>query len=375
MSGWGFIWQSQDRRESLVKIVFFGLSLSSAWGNGHATTYRALLRALHARRHQIVFFERDFEWYASNRDLPEPSFCTLEVYKTWESARSKIRQELREADVAVVGSYFPDGIAALNEILDSRVAVKAFYDIDTPITVSHLRNGGASYVTKEQLTHIDLYFSFTGGPLLAGIETELRIRKAVPLYCSFDPDLYYPGISCNRYHCDLSYMGTYAPDRQTKLEQLFRQTALASPDRTFYLAGAQYPQTFWLPENVRHILHVSPNDHAEFYSASRITLNLTRQEMVKAGYSPSVRLFEAAACGSAIISDLWPGLDTFFIPGDEILVAQTTEHVQSYLQDFSPEELASIGRRARERALADHHPARRAEQFERAIAYLPATVF
>lgn len=350
--------------------MFFGLAISSAWGNGHATTYRALIKALHARGHEVIFFERNTEWYASNRDLPEPPFCKLELFDSWPRATRKVRKYLGEADVAVVGSYFPDGIAAVDEVLDSRVPVKAFYDIDTPITAAKLRNGGTSYVRKNQLAGFDLYFSFTGGPLLDVLETDFGIRKAIALYCSFDPDRYRPCAGSRRFQCDLSYMGTYAPDRQEKLDSLLRRPAMALPHRTFRLAGPQYPSTFKLPRNVHRILHVNPRQHANFYCSSRITLNLTRQEMVNAGYSPSVRLFEAAACGSAIVSDYWPGLENFFEPEQEILVAETTEQVKAYLDEMDPDQLATIGRRARERALDEHHPEKRAEQFENAILSL-----
>jgi spore maturation protein CgeB len=351
-----------------VKILFFGLSISSAWGNGHATTYRALIRALQERGHRVVFFERNAEWYASNRDLPEPPFCTLQVFESWDTIKAQVRKELQDADVAVVGSYFPDGIAAGDEVLDSRVPVKAFYDIDTPITAAKLRNGGTSYLRRDQLRGFDVYFSFTGGPFLEDFESRFGVRKAVPLYCSFDPHLYRPRTSTKRFRCDLSYMGTYAPDRQAKLDCFLRQPAMAMPERKFLLAGPQYPADFKLPRNVRRTLHVAPDHHAEFYCSSRITLNLTRQDMVNAGYSPSVRLFEAAACGAAIVSDAWAGLESFFVPGEEILVTHSTEQMKGYMEEMSPTELESLGRNARERAMLEHHPWKRAEQFENAIA-------
>jgi spore maturation protein CgeB len=347
-----------------MTIVFFGLSISSAWGNGHATTYRALVKALHRRGHRIVFFERDVEWYASNRDLPEPSFCILKLYQSWDEILPEVRKALRDADVAVVGSYFPDGIAALDEILASEVPVKSFYDIDTPITVAKLRNGGPGYLRKDQLARLDAYFSFTGGVLLQELKREFGVRRPLPLYCSFDPELYRPVHRSERFRCDVSYMGTYAADRQGKVDSFFRQPAMSLPKHAFVLAGAQYPPEFRLPANVRRVPHVSPNEHAEFYSSSLVTLNLTREEMATVGYSPSVRLFEAAACGSAIISDCWAGLDEFFEPGEQILLAATTEDVNSYLGDLTPGDFAKIGRRARERALEEHHPDKRAEQFE-----------
>ena len=347
-----------------MKLVIFGLSITSAWGNGHATTFRALARALHARGHRIVFFERDQEWYASNRDLPEPEFCDVRIFDDWHQSLPLIRRELRDCDVAVVGSYFLDGIQATQELVEAGVPVKAFYDIDTPITVSQLRRGDADYLRADQVPTFDLYLSFTGGTLLRELETSFGARRAVPLYCSFDPQQYYPRGNFRRYACDLSYMGTYAPDRQPKLDELFFQPARELPDLKFLLAGSQYPPRMRLPKNVRHIRHLSPRWHSHLYSSSRLVLNLTRQEMVSAGYSPSVRLFEAAACGASIVSDKWPGLDSFFVPGKEILLADKSQDVIGYLRHAHAAQLKSIGEQARARVLAEHTAHHRAEQFE-----------
>lgn len=346
-----------------MKLVIFGLSITSAWGNGHATTYRALTRALHSRGHKIVFFERNQEWYAGNRDLPEPPFCDVHLYEKWQEVLPSVRKNLRDCDVAIVGSYFPDGIDATQELIDADVPVKAFYDIDTPITVSQLRRGGAEYLRAHQVAAFDLYFSFTGGPLLRELETKFGAQRAVPLFCSFDPDQYFSRGISSRYACDLSYMGTYASDRQPKLETLFCTPARNLPDSKFLLAGAQYPSRARWPDNVRLITHLSPQWHAHLYSSSRFVLNLTRQEMVAAGYSPSVRLFEAAACGSVIVSDNWSGLETFFAPGEEILLADNSDDVVSYLKGDQA-QFAEVGRRAQQRVLAEHTSRHRAEQFE-----------
>ena len=295
-----------------MKIVICGLSITSSWGNGHATTYRALARALRARGHEIIFFERELEWYASNRDMPEPPFCRVHIYDRWEDVLPLLRRELNDSDVAVIGSFFSDGAKAVDEVLDSQAGVKAFYDIDTPITIAKLRQGDCEYLRRDQVPGFDLYFSFTGGPLLSEIESRFGARRAVPLYCSFDPDRYRFCEPDLRYKCDLSYMGTYAADRQAKLEELFFAPARTLRNKEFLLAGPQYPPEMALPQNVRRIIHLEPEFHAHFYCSSRFTLNLTRRDMVEAGYSPSVRLFEAAGCGAAIISDSWPGLETFF---------------------------------------------------------------
>ena len=350
-----------------MKIVIFGLSITSSWGNGHATTFRALARALHQRGHSIVFFEKDVEWYSSNRDLPSPEFCELHIYENWRDAVATARRHLRDCDVAMVGSYFPDSMAAINEVFDSPARVKTFYDIDTPITIARLREGSADYLRLDQLPGFDIYFSFTGGPLLREIEDRFHARMVAPLYCSFDPDKYHRFPTNARFACELSYMGTYAPDRQPKIEQLLCDPARALPERKFMVAGPQYPRKVRWPKNVRHMNHLNPRWHAHFYSSSRFTLNVTRRDMVQAGYSPSVRLFEAAACGAAIVSDNWPGLDTFFTPGREILLPVSASDVVRYVTEMSDDEARAIGDAAQQRVLAEHTSAIRAEQFERAV--------
>ena len=351
-----------------MKIVVFGLSITSAWGNGHATTFRALLSALHSRGHEIVFYEKNVEWYASNRDLPNPAFCKLRLYENWPEIATEVRRELAASDIGLVGSYFPDGIVAIEALLESRIPVKAFYDIDTPITVSRLRTDGATeYLKSFQISGFDIYFSFTGGPMLQEIEQSFGAPAAVPLYCSFDPSAYRRFAVNQRFACDLSYMGTYAPDRQAKLEEFLIHPARESTGRSFIVAGPQYPKSIVWPKNVRRIKHLNPRWHARFYSSSRLTLNITRREMVIAGYSPSVRLFEAAACGAAIASDNWPGLDTFLRPGKEILLPVDGKDVVRYLT-LSDAELRAIGSAAQERVLNEHTSDIRAQQFENAVS-------
>ena len=353
-----------------MNILIFGLSITSSWGNGHATTFRALAKALHQRKHRIVFFEKDQEWYASNRDLPNPEFCDVRLFDDWMDTLPAVRRELQNCDVAVVGSYFPDGIVASQEVLESNTPVKAFYDIDTPITIANLRGGGTNYLQCQQVRGFDLYFSFTGGPVLEELQSEFGAPRAVPLYCSFDPEQYFPRGVYRRYRCDLNYMGTYAADRQEKVQELFSVPAGRLPHMKFLLAGPQYPSKLKWPNNVRRIKHLSPRWHPHFYSSSRLTLNLTRRDMVAAGFSPSVRLFEAAACGATIVSDQWPGLDTFFRPGEEILLAQESTQMLDFLNHTDEAEIRRVGDRVRERVLAEHTSIRRAEEFEKQIAHV-----
>ena len=351
-----------------MKIVIFGLSISSAWGNGHATTFRALCKSLHGRGHEVVFFEHNAEWYEHNRDLPEPPFCALKIFEDWNEILPTVRAELASADVAVVGSYFPDGIAALDEVFDSSVSVKAFYDIDTPITVAALRRDGRTdYLLRRHLPELDIYFSFTGGPMLKELETRFGVPMAVPLYCSVDPQEYYERPSSPEFQCDLSYLGTYAPDRQPKIQELLCEPAARLRKKRFIVAGPQYPKAIEWPDNVERIIHLNPRYHADLYCSSRLVLNVTRRHMVMVGYSPSVRLFEAAACGATMISDNWAGLEQFFLPGKEILLPQNADDVCRYLTEADSCQLGRIGQAARERVLTGHTNDIRAHEFEKAV--------
>jgi spore maturation protein CgeB len=355
-------------RSLTLKIVIFGLSITSSWGNGHATTYRALTRALHRRGHSVLFFERDLEWYASNRDMPEPPFCRVQLYDHWSEVLPTARKELADADLAVVGSYFPDGIAAAYTVLDSRAEVKAFYDIDTPITASRLRSDDCEYLRRDQASRFDLYFSFTGGSLLQQLESEFQVRKALPLYCSFDAYRCDRDCAEPRFSCDLSYMGTYAADRQEKLGKLLCAAAQRLKNHRFLVAGPQYPAQLVWPDNVKTIVHLEPRFHSPFYRSSRMTLNLTRKEMVDAGYSPSVRLFEAAGCGTPILSDYWKGIETFFAPENEIAIVRSTDEVVQYLTQAEEGHIREMGRRAQERVMSEHTSDHRAIQLEQYLS-------
>ncbi|WP_022681698.1 CgeB family protein [Sphingobium bisphenolivorans] len=343
-----------------MKLVVLGLSLSSSWGNGHATTYRALLSAFAARGHDILFLERDVPWYANSRDMPDPNFCKLAFYADLESL-AQWRDEIAGADAVIVGSYVPDGVG-VGELVQSWARnVTAFYDIDTPVTLSLLESGQHDYISPALMPGYDLYLSFTGGPTLRLIEERYGAPAARALYCAVDTDHYRPVATEKRW--DLSYLGTYSADRQPTLERLLIEPARRMPDKCFVVAGPQYPADIDWPENVERIDHLPPADHPAFYCASRYTLNVTRADMIAAGWSPSVRLFEAAACGTPILTDIWPGLEEVFEPGREIAFAPGTDAVVAALG----QDGAAMGHAARARVLAEHSGARRAELLEQLI--------
>ncbi|MGY2050033.1 CgeB family protein [Methylobacterium sp. JK268] len=350
-----------------LDIVVLGLSLSSSWGNGHATTYRALLKALAARGHRISFLERDVPWYAAHRDLADPAYCDLVLYRDLAALRD-LRPLLLRADAAIVGSYVPEGVAvgewAIAAMREGG-GVAGFYDIDTPVTLAKLARGDHEYLTPDLIAAYDLYLSFTGGPVLARLERDFGAPRARALYCSVDPALYGPTGAVPAY--DLTYLGTYSPDRQPTLERLLIEPARRAPQLRFMVAGPQYPDTIAWPDNVERRDHVGPADHAAFYGLSRWTLNVTRADMRAAGHSPSVRLFEAAACGTPIISDDWPGLDAVLTPGREIVVAEGPEAVLRALTQMPEAERAALAEAARRRVLGAHTAAHRAAELEAAL--------
>jgi spore maturation protein CgeB len=349
-----------------VKLVVFGLSLSSSWGNGHATTYRSLLRAFQARGHEITFFEWDAPWYGgANRDLPDPEFASLVLYANWSEIRSSALAESRDADAVVVGSYVHHGVELIDDLAAGGVAPLFFYDIDTPVTVTALRRGGAEYLRPDQVPLFDRYLSFTGGPFLRNVlEREFGARAADPLYCSVDPERYRRTEIDLDLAVDLGYMGTFAPDRQPVLERFLIDVARRLPQRSFIVAGPQYPQEIEWPSNVRHLSHLPPARHAAFYSSAAWQLNATRADMVAAGWSPSVRLFEAGAVGAPVISDFWAGIDELFQRGSEIALPESTEQVIDLIETTSEEKRRAMGEAFQGRILTEHTADRRAEELE-----------
>jgi spore maturation protein CgeB len=256
----------------------------------------------------------------------------------------------------------PDGRWIGEFVTERATGLTAFYDIDTPITLANLQRDECTYLSCSLIARYQLYLSFTGGPTLKLLETQFHSPKARAFYCSVDPGLYY--VDNCRKKWVLGYLGTYSQDRQSSLNDLLLEPARALPNERFIVAGPQYPRGIRWPKNVERVNHLNPSHHRTFYNQQRFTLNITRTDMKRAGYSPSVRLFEAAACGTAIISDAWPGLETFFESGREILLAHSTEDTLRIFSEISDEECATIGRRARKRILARHTSAHRAAELE-----------
>jgi spore maturation protein CgeB len=341
-------------------VVILGLAITSSWGNGHATTYRSLVKGLHQRGLRVLFLERDQPWYADNRDARRSPYCEVQLYWSLDDLRRRLASRIQSAGAVIVGSYVQDGRDVCDWVLENARGVRAFYDIDTPVTLGRLSTDECEYLRADQIPQFDLMLSFTGGPILQQLEQQYGARRAAALYCSVDVDVYRPQPIAQ--DIDLGYMGTYSADRQPGLEMLLNAPARQLASRNFLVVGAQYPRRLEWPRNVQRIDHLPPAQHARFYSRQRYTLNVTRSDMRRAGHSPSVRLFEAAACGVPIISDEWPGIEEVLAPGSEILIARRADDVIHCLQHLTADDRRRIARAARERVLESHSGAQRASE-------------
>lgn len=355
-----------------MKIVTLGLSISSSWGNGHASTYRSLYKGLIERGHELYFLEKDVPWYANYRDFSETEDYELRFYSTFKNLKDQFESILASADMVIVGSYVPDGVQVIDWVMKHANGIKAFYDIDTPVTLEKLHQYQFEYIRPEQIPLFDLYLSFSGGKTLDILENEYNAKAAKAFYCSFDPELYFP-TKCEEKWL-LGYLGTYSFDRQPGVDQLLIQPSKIYPEN-YVVAGPSYPDRIKWPDNVERIEHLAPSKHCKFYCQQRFTLNVTRKAMKALGHSPSVRLFEAAACGTAIISDWWEGLDELFIPGEEIITAHTTKDVIETFDDYDEDRATRIGLKARQKVISEHSGYARAGQLEEYVhelAKIPA---
>jgi spore maturation protein CgeB len=351
-----------------MKLVIFGLTISSSWGNGHATLWRGLCRALAAARHQVVFFEHDTAYYRNTRDLFSLESGELVLYESWQDIQGRARAELRDADAAIVTSYCPDAVAASQLLLDASRPLRVFYDLDTPVTLASLEHGERpAYLPERGLGDFDLVLSFTGGSALSLLRERLGARRVAPLYGHVDPFVHHPVAPEQRFQAELSYLGTYSADRQAHVEELLLAPARALPERRFVLGGSMYPDTASFPTNLLHHTHVPPGEHAAFFCSSRLTLNVTRDTMARLGHCPSGRLFEAAACGAPVLSDWFEGLELFFEPASEIEVVKSRDDVLAALS-MSDRELSMRAARARERVLSEHTAQCRAFELEQLLA-------
>lgn len=353
------------RGEGQLHIVIFGLTVSSSWGNGHATLWRGLLHAMSRRRYRVTFYERDVSYYSTTRDgWQPPPGVTLRFYGSLSDIRTEAMLTLDSADIGLVTSYCPNGPEVARLVLDSRAALRVFYDLDTPVTLDMLGKGApVEYLPEDGLSAFDLVLSYTGGRAIDELQDRLGARVVAPLYGWVDPQTHTRVSPREEFRSCLSYLGTYAADRQTMLEELFVTPARQLSDQRFLIGGAQYPEAFPWSNNIFFVRHMPPVLHPAFFSSSRATLNVTRKAMASYGFCPSGRIFEAAACATPLISDSWAGLDNFLTPGVEILTASAHEDVLEALS-LCDYELERIGLAARERVISHHTAEHRLAEFE-----------
>jgi len=311
-----------------------------------------------------VFYEKDVEYYSLRRDFSSCDFCELVLYSDWDEVHERALRDASDSDVVMTASYFPEGARINDELLALPFPLHVFYDLDTPVTLSNLESSDLQYLRRDQIPRFDLVLSWTAGKSLDELRNRWRARLVKPLFGCVDPDVYSRVEQFAEFSCDLSYMGTYAADRQQKVDDLFLEPARRRGDLAFLLAGALYPWHWQWPANVRRFDHVAPQQHPALYSSSRMTLNITREDMANCGWCPSGRFFEAAACGTPILSDWWEGLNHFFSPGEEILVVRNSEDVMRALAT-ADEDLRQMASRARERTLSENTGDHRAEELER----------
>jgi spore maturation protein CgeB len=344
-----------------MKIVFIGLTISSSWGNGHATTYRALLNELAGLGHEVYFLEHDKPYYARARDLLSGHNYTLCLYKSIEELNHNYYELVKTCDLLVIGSYVSQGTEVIDWALANVKNACAFYDIDTPVTLAKMANKDYEYLHPTQIAGFDFYLSFSGGKALDILREKYKAKRALPLYCSVDPSVYQPLNIPKEWL--LGYLGTYSDDRQDNLDMLLLKPAeQLLGTHSFAVAGPGFTTADSWMDNVDYIDHLPPDRHVWFYNRQVATVNVTRKAMRDLGHSPSIRLFEAASCGIPIISDWWEGLSDFFEIGKEIFVCNSTQEVLQLLESMTEEEFQRVGHAARQRVIRDHTASHRAVQ-------------
>ena len=349
-----------------MNIAFFISSLLSAYWNGAATYYRGLIKALHNRGHNITVYEPDAYDRQLHRDLEHPSWARVVVYENDEdSALHALEAARRHADMIVKAS----GIGVFDELLEAAVTeIKTpqnyvvYCDVDAPATLERVANNPEDPF-RELIPRYDFIFTYGGGPPVVRGYESLGARLCVPIYNGLDPETHHPVAPDPRFEADLGFLGHRLPDREARVEQFFLSTAEQLPDRKFLLGGIGW-DTKQLPPNVKNLGHVYTSDHNSFNCTPRAVLNISRASMARYGFSPATRVFEAAGAAACLITDAWQGIEKFFEPGEEILVAHSGDEVAAHLVDLTPERAREIGQGAYQRVLAQHTYAQRAAKLD-----------
>ncbi|HWD00710.1 MAG TPA: glycosyltransferase [Candidatus Sulfopaludibacter sp.] len=351
-----------------MQIAFFGSSLVSAYWNGAATYYRGIVRALHGRGHHVTFFEPDAYNRQQHRDMADPPWATVVVYEATEQGVRRALDQARGADMIVKAS----GVGVFDEFLEAAVAdlkcearTVVFWDVDAPATLDRVHANSADRFLA-LIPQYDVIFTYGGGVPVMAAYRALGARECVPIYNALDPETHFPVAPDARYEGDLAFLGNRLPDREKRVEDFFLAAAAQLPERRFLLGGAGWDGKP-MPPNVRYLNHVYTCDHNALNSTARTVLNISRDSMASYGFSPATRVFEAAGAAACLITDAWQGIDLFFEPGKEILVARDGNEVACHLIGLSSERARSVGQAAYRRVLAEHTYAHRAVEVEQVL--------
>lgn len=351
-----------------MNVAFFGSSLVSAFWNGAATYYRGIIRALHARGHRITFYEPDAYGRQQHRDIEPPDWARVVVYENSEAAALRQIEAARGADLVVKAS----GVGVFDELLEGAVlelqrpgTLVAFWDVDAPATLERVMTNRADPFGA-LVPRYDLVLTYGGGPPVVADYLALGARQCAPIYNALDPATHFPVAPDTRFEADLGFLGNRLPDREARVEEFFLRAAASAPDARFLLGGSGWEDKA-MPPNVCHAGHVYTADHNAFNCTPRAVLNISRDSMARYGFSPATRVFEAAGAAACLITDAWEGIEEFFEPGREILVANDGAAVAELVRSLTPERAREIGRAAYRRVLADHTYAHRALELERVL--------
>lgn len=349
-----------------MNIAFFGSSLVSAYWNGAATYYRGMVKALHARGHSVTFYEPDAYGRQQHRDIPDPDWAKVVVYGCeGEDHVRACLQEARTADLIVKAS----GVGAFDELLEEEVLnlksssnLVIFWDVDAPATLDRVQKDTADPF-NQWIPRYDLILTYGGGVPVIEAYKALGARECIPIYNALDPDTHHPVPPKEEFQSDLNFLGNRLPDREARVEEFFLHTAEQLPDKKFIIGGSGWGDKS-MPANVKNAGHVFTADHNAFNCSPLAVLNISRESMARYGFSPATRVFEAAGAGACTITDYWTGIEQFFEPETEILVARNGDEVVEIMRDLTPERAKEIGDAALKRVLKEHTYNHRAEQLE-----------
>jgi spore maturation protein CgeB len=349
-----------------LNIAFFGSSLVSAYWNGAATYYRGIIRALAERGHRVTFYEPDAYERQKHRDIPDPEWAKVVVYPAdKEKGVMRALEMARGADLVVKAS----GVGVFDDLLEQAVlefqspeTLVIFWDVDAPATLDRVQKNPKD-AFKPLISRYDLIFTYGGGDPVVNAYQALGAKQCVPIYNALDPSTHFPVPPDSRFECDLAFLGNRLPDREARVEQFFLNVAAELRSQKFILGGNGWHDKPMSP-NIKYLGHVYTKDHNALNCTPKAVLNISRESMARYGFSPATRVFEAAGAAACMITDAWEGIDFFFEPGSEILVANSGNEVKNLLANLSPERARQIGQAAYKRVLAQHTYAHRAAQVE-----------